>query len=106
MAVFNIIDNRSNATETSCDVVLEVDNQDWASMGLKRDTKDITEWVDNTSIYDAIFRACKFRGNVTVHLYDPNKVKSNVNQLVVTHPNLKPKSMDYAKVPEKALQVF
>ncbi len=87
--MFNIIDQRKSENETFCDVVLEIDNGDWKSFGLHNDIGNMTEWMNKTSIYDAVLTACGFKGRVTMYLYSPGDVGDNCNKLVIIHPGLK-----------------
>ena len=106
MSVFNIKDQRSSENETFCDVVLEVDNGDWKSLGLRHYMDNVTEWMDRTSIYAATMTACGFKGRVTMYLYSPGAVTDNHNKLVAVHPGLKEGSMSGSELSSDGYKEF
>lgn len=106
MSVFNIKDQRTSENETFCDVVLEIDNSDWKSIGLRQHVGNMTEWLETSSIYTAIMTACSFKGKVTMYLYSPGVVTENHNMLVAVHPGLKKQSFSGVKLPEGTYSEF
>ena len=105
MSVFNVIDSRSNEKTTRCDVVYEIDHHDWKALGLSKPAPDMTEWVDHSSVYDAIFKAMGFKGLVTVYLYDDGQLEDTKNLLCMIHPDIKDKMMDTSEIDEGIYQL-
>lgn len=106
MSVFNIKDQRASENETFCDVVLEIDNGDWKSLGMQNHVDNMTEWLETSSVYAAIMTACGFKGKVTMYLYSPGAVTENHNKLVMVHPGLKEHSLSGNELPKGLYSPF
>lgn len=93
MPIANIIDQRTNEFNPHCDAVLEI----WSHVtrpGILDGGHIETQWIERSTVNRITRAAMNYRHfNVTIYLYDRDKVRAEMNSMPIIHPRIQPESL-------------